>query len=189
MGVQEVKFRIKFRGGGKTALDGAFGKMNQVVRLAVDSGASHWNAESYKEAFKNSGGLTAAIFYVIKPDRRKRMYGNIRGVSLKRVLWTVLDPQDMPPTAYQHSNFGPGFKISQPKIFLFDAKKPSTKLPKIKIPAGAVVMVHCIANHIGGFLGYRNCRLATMILYRIECPIYASRMRAMALARNKSKEA
>jgi hypothetical protein len=71
MGVQEVAFRISIRGGGKTALDGAFGKMNQVARSALDSGTSHWNAESYKDAFKKSGGLTAATLYVIAPDQRK----------------------------------------------------------------------------------------------------------------------
>jgi hypothetical protein len=178
-GVQEVEFRISVRGGGKTALDGAFGKMNQVVRSAVDSGASHWNAESYKDAFEKSGGLTAATLYVIAPDRRKRMYGNVRGVSLESVLRTVLDPQDMSLTAYQHSDFGSGFKIEQSNMFVFDQKKPSTALPKVKSPPGAIVMVRCIATHIIAFLGYQSSDFATLILYRIKCPIYVSRTRSI----------
>jgi hypothetical protein len=87
-----VEFRISVRGGGKTVLDGAFGNMNQVVRLAVDSGASHWNAESCKDAFKKSGGLTAATIYVIAPDQRKRMYGMLEARHLKvsfGLCWTL----------------------------------------------------------------------------------------------------
>jgi hypothetical protein len=89
----------------------------------------------------------------------------------------MLDPQDMSLTAYQHSNFGSGFKIEQPNMYIFDQKKPLMALPKVKSPPGAVVMVGCIVNHIIGFLGYQ--KLATMILYRIKCPIYASCTHAM----------
>jgi hypothetical protein len=178
-GVREVEFRISVRGGGKTALDGAFGKMNQVVRSAVNAGASHWNAETYKGAFEDSGGLTATSLFVVAPDRKKRMYGNMRGVSMESVLRTVLDPQDMSLQAYQHSDYGEGFEIAQSNMFVFDEKNPSRKLPKIKTPAGSVVMVRCIANHIIGFLGFRSSDLASMILYRIKCPIYASRTRAL----------
>jgi hypothetical protein len=82
-------------------------------------------------------------------------------------------------TAYQHSNFGSGFKIAQLNMFVFDQKMPSTALPKVKSPTGAVVMVLCIANHIIGFLGYWSSDFATSILYRIKCPIYASHTRSM----------
>ncbi len=107
------------------------------------------------------------------------MYGNVRGVSLESVLRTVLDPQDMSLTAYQHSDFGSGFKIEQSNMFVFDQKKPSTALPKVKSPPGAVVMTRCIANHILRFLGYRSLDLATRTLYRIKRPIYASRTCSM----------
>jgi hypothetical protein len=180
MGVLEVKFRISICGDGKTALDGAFGRMNQVVRLTANSDASHRNTESYKDAFKKSGGLTAATLYVIVHDQRKRMYGNVRGMTLKSVLWTVLDPQDMMSlTAYQHSDFGSGFKIEHPNRFIFDQKKPSMALPKVKSPPGAVVMVRCIANPIICFLGYQNYRLDTPIICRTNCLIYASHTCAM----------
>ncbi len=81
--------------------------------------------------------------------------------------------------AYQHSDYGKGFEIAQSNMFVFDEKNPSRKLPKIKTPAGSVVMVRCIANHIIGFLGFRSSDLASMILYRIKCPIYASRTCSM----------
>jgi hypothetical protein len=65
-------------------------------------------------------------------------------------------------------------------MFVFSKKKTSKKLPKIKTPASAVVMVCCIANHIVGCLGYQNSELGTStILYRIKCPIYASHTCAM----------
>jgi hypothetical protein len=118
-----VEFRISVRGGGKTALDGAFGKMNQVVRSAVNDGSSYWNAETYKGAFEDSGGLTATNLYVVAPDRKKRMFGNMRGVSMESVLRTVLDPQDMSLQAYQHSDYGPGFKIAQQRTCSFLMKR------------------------------------------------------------------
>ena len=123
--------------------------------------------------------MTATNLYVFAPDQKKRLFGNMRGVSIESVLWTVLDPQDMSLQAYQHSDFGPGFKIAQPNMFVFDEKNPSKKLPKIKIPTGSVVMMWCVADHIVGFLGYRSSDFATRILYRIKCPIYASRTRTM----------
>jgi hypothetical protein len=43
--------------------------MNQVVRFAVNAaGSLHWNLETYKGAFKDSGGLTATTLYGIAPD-------------------------------------------------------------------------------------------------------------------------
>ena len=58
-GVDEVTYRITPAGTGKSALDGMFGRLNTVLRGAVDGGLLYWNSETIARAIEESNGLAS----------------------------------------------------------------------------------------------------------------------------------
>jgi hypothetical protein len=114
-GVHEVSFRLTPAGDGKSALDGMFGRLNTVLRGAVTEGASYCNSETIGDAITKSNGLASTQFVIFKPKRQQQLTGQLRGIDMQSVLLTTLDPDqssDNPVLlAYQHSGYGPGFRI------------------------------------------------------------------------------
>jgi hypothetical protein len=68
-GVEEKSYRISVSGGGKSNLDGLFGRLSFVLKRAVNRGGDFWDAKTVAEAVKMAGGISACSFHVFLPVR------------------------------------------------------------------------------------------------------------------------
>jgi hypothetical protein len=118
-GVDEISYRITPAGDGKSALDGMFGRLNTVLRSAVDQGSSYFNSLSIVETIADSNGLASTQFARFEPDRSKQVQVSISTMNFESVLLTTLDPEhvknDQSTVAFKHSGYGNGTRIEQSK--------------------------------------------------------------------------
>lgn len=122
-GIEESVKRVTPAGGGKSALDGMFGRMNTCLQSAVDQGMSYYDAKTTCEALESSGGLAATTVLYFRPQRASRLYITME-TSIQSVLRSELNP-DGSLTLYKHSGFGTGITIF-PSDFAYSLKcKPS----------------------------------------------------------------
>jgi hypothetical protein len=125
---------------------------------------------SILEAFEKSGGLTVTVMKAFMPDRTNRIWGKLR-VSKESVLETRLDVQDMSLSAYKHSDFGKGFRISADDMILYDnevdRKKP---IPKVK---RSLHFGFCFSQRAFKESGKENKMLE--VLRQIGCPLVGLR--------------
>ena len=131
-GITETVFRITVAGGGKSALDGMFGRISSVLSTAVDAGMEYRDASSIVRAMGYAGaGLTATTVFVPAADRSSRLYCETTGsVDLESVLRTVLNP-DGTLTAHRHSGIG-GFRIETMAFGLYKSKDKKARSMKKK---------------------------------------------------------
>ena len=84
VGVEEVVFRITVAGGGKSCLDGMFGRLSAILSTAADTGQSYWNAETILRATEDAGtGLTATDVMTFIPDQNVRLQSETK----KALTW------------------------------------------------------------------------------------------------------
>jgi hypothetical protein len=114
-GIDEVSIRITPAGDGKSCLDGMFGRMNVVLKSAVDQGRSYYNSATIMESIESTSGMTATEFVRFEPNRSNRVDVVIEGINLESVLLTLLDHRresgDQTIVAFKHTGFGNGTKI------------------------------------------------------------------------------
>jgi hypothetical protein len=152
--------------------------VGQVTSTACDQGASYFNAETFKETFESSGGLTATTLQVWEPYRSNRFWGRSI-VSLESVLETILDSQDLSLTARKHSLYGSGFKIKKSEMLIFLTKDDyKRKLPVKRRPKGLVETSTDFGGLVAEFCGWKHAEVASMVLKKIECPVVAIRGKA-----------
>ena len=119
--------RLTPAGGGKSALDGMFGRMNTCLKSAVDGGLSHFDARSTCEALEESGGLAATTLLLFKPRRSSRLYASLRDTSLQSVLRSELNA-DESMTIFKHSGYGHGRRIYASEIAFSLKCKPTASM-------------------------------------------------------------
>jgi hypothetical protein len=122
-GVDEIVCRITPAGDGKSALDGMFGRLNTVLRSAVDMGASSWNSETITRAIEDSNGLSSTQFARFAPERSKQLKAEVSTMHFESVLLKTLDPDrdanDQSTRAFKHSKYGEGKQIKPDKDIKF----------------------------------------------------------------------
>jgi hypothetical protein len=135
-GVDEVTYRITPAGNGKSALDGMFGRLNTVLRSAVDGGLSYWNSETIAGAIEESNGLASTQFARFAPERVRQLEVDVSSMNFESVLLTILDPardgNDQSTVAFKHSGFGDGKKILPTKHINFFWRKNTGNKKKKK---------------------------------------------------------
>ena len=101
-----------------------FGRMNQVLLSACDSGMSQCDTKTILLAIQCSGRLSAMTFKAFKPDQSNRIHATINAdANMGDVLLTVLDPdqgaKDNKVLACKHSGHGAGLSINLSKDVVF----------------------------------------------------------------------
>lgn len=124
-GIDEVVNRVTPAGGGKTALDGMFGRTNTCLASAVDGGLSHHDAQTVCEAMEASEGLSATTILLFSPRRIGRLFATFATANLESVLRSELN-QDRSLTIFKHSGYGTGRKIF-PSDAVYSLKCKPTK--------------------------------------------------------------
>jgi hypothetical protein len=132
--VDEISYRITPAGDGKLALDGIFGRLNTVLRSAVDQGSSYFNSSSIAETIAESNGLASTQFARFEPDRLKQVQVSISTMNFESVLLTTLDPErvenDQSTVAFKHSGYGNGTRIHPSKDIQFSWRQITGKRKK-----------------------------------------------------------
>jgi hypothetical protein len=132
-GVDEISYRITPAGDGKSALDGMFGRLNTVLRSAVDQGSSYFNSATIAETIAESNGLASTQFAIFEPDRSKQVQVSIP-MNFESVLLTTLDPErvesDQSTVAFKHSGYGNGTRIDPSKDIQFSWRRITGKRKK-----------------------------------------------------------
>ena len=125
-GVEEVSLRITPAGDGKSVLDGMFGRLNVILKQAVDAGAAYSNASTILDAIERTDGLTATSFREYGPDRSCKGEVEILGIDdFGSVLTTILLPTNDGSSsfgttlAFRHSDYGEGIQIDPQKMIKF----------------------------------------------------------------------
>jgi hypothetical protein len=137
VGVTEIVNRLSPAGGGKSSLDGMFGRLGAVMESAADAGHGYSNATEILNAVGHSNGLASTRCFTFKPDRQSCVLSaDIRGWP-DSILRTELDPYDFSLRAFKHSGYGKGYLIRRQDAFLFNQEK-SPKMPAKKDPPGAM---------------------------------------------------
>jgi hypothetical protein len=144
-GVDEIVCRITPAGDGKSALDGMFGRLNTVLRSAVDMGASYWNSETITRAIEDSNGLSSTQFARFAPERSQQLKAKVSTMNFESVLLTTLDPDrdanDQSTLAFKHSRYGEGKQIKPDKDITFswlESKGERTKKKEDSTPITGV---------------------------------------------------
>ena len=103
-GITETVFRITVAGGGKSALNGIFRRVNSLLSTAVDVGMGYQDTSSIIRALGHAGaGLTVTTTLVFAADRSLHLYFELTiSVDLESVLRIVLN-LDGTLTAYRYS--------------------------------------------------------------------------------------
>jgi hypothetical protein len=127
-GVDEIVCRITPAGDGKSALDGMFGRLNTVLRSAVDMGALYWNSETITRAIEDSNGLSSTQFARFAPERSQQLKAEVSSMNFESVLLTTLDPDrdanEQSTLAFKHSRYGEGKEIKPDKDIKFSWLEP-----------------------------------------------------------------
>lgn len=126
-GIEETVNRVTPAGGGKSALDGMFGRMNTTLKSAVDEGGSHYDARTACEALESGGGLAATTILRFQPRRSDQLYATYHRTSLVSVLRSVLNP-DKSVTLYKHSGYGKGRTVYMSDIAFSLKCKPTNPM-------------------------------------------------------------
>ena len=157
-GIREREHRITVAGGGKSPLDGMFGRFSTVLSTAVNSGMSHRDATGILQATECAGaGLTATSVLIFASDRSSRPHcETTKSVDLEGVLRTALN-DDGSATAYRHSELG-GFRIERIAFGLFKSKDTSKKrtikkFTRERLDADTGNVCFRLRDLIMGFLG------------------------------------
>ena len=158
VGVTEVVFRITVAGGGKSCLDGMFGRLSAILSTAADTGRSYWNSETILRATEDAGtGLTDTNVMIFTPDRTVRLHSETNeSVDMEGVLRTELR-DDGSLTAYRHSGIG-GFGISRFALSLYhvnETKKKRTvrRKRRERLDADDENICHSLALSIFNYVG------------------------------------
>ena len=129
-GVDETVYRITVAGGGKSSLDGMFGRFSSCLSTAVDSGMEYRDATGVVGAMEyDGGGLTATEVGIFEPGRNEapRIYSLADGVELEGVLRSELLPDRSGLRLFRHSGFG-GFDVPFTNFALYLSKSSPSDL-------------------------------------------------------------
>ena len=107
-GVKEVSYRVSVSGGGKSTLDGLFGKLSFVLKRAADRGENFFDAKSIAEAAESDGGINACSFHVYLPIRNDDWTTKVDFLKQYTKI-ALLDNGDF--AGFFHSQYGSGSVI------------------------------------------------------------------------------
>ena len=135
-GIDEIKYRLTPAGGGKTCLDGMFGRMSVILSSAVDNGSSYFNMETILNTLSESNGMSATRFFGYTPDRTHALSVELadkKDPYSSSILTTILDPEgdynnsdNILSRAFKHSGYGSGQALKC-SYFLFHLKTDNKK--------------------------------------------------------------
>jgi hypothetical protein len=120
--VDEVSHRVSVNGGGKTNLDGTFGRAGVVFRTVCDGGRNMTDAVGFAQAFEDSGGVRGTQAGVIIPVQDIVLGTNMKG--LNNYYHVKKDKDNENFKGFTNSGFGEG-----ETIFLETMKKSWTINP------------------------------------------------------------
>ena len=126
-GIEEEVNRVTPAGGGKSALDGMFGRLTSVLHSSVDSGNSYHDAKTTCEAMEASGGLAATTVIRYQPHRTSRLYVSFAKAKLNSVLRSKIN-SDRSITVSKHSGYGVGRKVFMSDVAYSLVCKPTTPM-------------------------------------------------------------
>jgi len=120
-GIFEEVLRITPAGDGKSRLNGIFGRVNEALLTAVDSGMSIFDVDTILEALGYHGaGVMGSVFTSFTPDRSWRLYSRLVGKArLESVLRTELLPGGA-LRACKHSGYGHRFFSRQMTLYFLE---------------------------------------------------------------------
>jgi hypothetical protein len=146
-GITEETLTIYPAGGGKTSLDGTFGRFGVALRTSVDRGNSHCDAKTILAAVEDCNGLPATSFLGFLPDRANRFCVKfLDGIDIDSVLRSKLDPTAGCLRLCKHSGHGSGLLIRSSDVFCFNDDKKGRKQPKKKDVATQQDSFHLTEN-------------------------------------------
>ena len=141
-GIDEIKYRLTPAGGGKTCLDGMFGRMSVILSSAVDNGSSYFNMESILNTLSESNGMSSTRFIGYAPDRTHALSVELADKKTQyssSILTTILDPEsdcnnsnNIVSCAFKHSGYGSGQALTC-SYFSFHLKTDIKKKQSIPI--------------------------------------------------------
>lgn len=123
-GIKEISTSHSPAGGGKTSLDGGFGRMTAMLHNGVHQGFSYHDAETIvANTERDGGGLAASTFAVFLPNREIKLRGKLPSdVCPKGVLRCEAQP-DGSCLLFQHSGYGTGTKVFlDPKLMTINIR-------------------------------------------------------------------
>jgi hypothetical protein len=191
-GIQEKVNRVTPAGGGKSALDGMFGRMNSCLASAVDTGLSYYDAETTCQAIEASNGLSASTILQYKPNRTGRLFATFETTSLESVLRSELDQSNGSITVYKHSGFGKGRRI-YPSEAVFSLKcKPSKAIinndTDLLFPRKQCMSPFSVAKYVVDFLEQHTEEQFQVLHSNLEQKHFALVILPMILHHNSSCE-
>ena len=136
--VEEVQIRISVNGDGKTTLDGAFGKLGQNLRDAVNNGLIDiLNAETILEAYQKGAGIKGAVAAVLILDRNFILQNapKAKEPQLLSSHRLVLDRKQNQIMSYGNSGYGNGIPVSLKKVKDMFSSPPSAPQYTITLQA------------------------------------------------------
>lgn len=111
-GIAELSTSHSPAGGGKTSLDGGFGRVSDMLHHGVDEGHDIYDAESIvANAEREGGGLTASTFAVFLPGRHRTLVGKLPSDICPKGVLRGEAQDDGSIILYQHSGYGTGTKV------------------------------------------------------------------------------
>ena len=135
-GIDEIKYRLTPAGGGKSCLDGMFGRMSVILSSAVDKESSYFNMESILNKLSKSNGMSSTRFIGYTPDRTHALSVELADKKTQyssSILTAILDPEsdcnnsnNILSRAFRHSRYGLGQTLTC-SYFLFHLKTDKKK--------------------------------------------------------------
>jgi len=107
-GVKEKTYRVSVSGGGKSTLDGLFGKLSFVLKRVANKGGNFFDAKTIAEAVDSDGGINACSFHVYVPVRNNDWTTKVDFLKQYTKI-ELLDNGDF--AGYFHSQYGSGSVI------------------------------------------------------------------------------
>ena len=106
--VVECTYRISVNGGGKSSLDGKFGQLGRLLKIAVNNGHDFDDANSILAAYESTAGIKSTTSVIFNPIRDEMLETSISGLT-KYYMISLNDDNSL--QCWSHSGFGSGTRV------------------------------------------------------------------------------
>jgi len=168
-GITEVSLSTDPRGGGKSALDGTFGRFGSVLSTAVNSGVDLVCKDDILDMYDKRNGVTGLKLLGFDPDRTKLLDCNL-SITTESILRSELDPSTGQLLMYKHSSYGNGILVQiEDATFTRKNKEPVVFARDIVAEVDSYLTVEATESLVDVLPSFALCGVASLDRFMPQC--------------------